>query len=111
MNPVQVVREKTSRLTHGRIACALVLNRDLTPDELSRFLGLPADEEPLPPRFAFEERVVRYECDQTDEAKWRLAFEIFLAKTFTPVASGTAPPPRPTGQTRTRVGLRKLHLG
>ena len=110
MSPVQVLREKTSRLTHGRIACALVLNRDLTENELSRFLALPADEEPLPSRFAFEERVVRYECDQTDEAKWRLAFEIFLAKTFAP-APVTAPPPRPTGQTRTRVGLRKLHLG
>ena len=89
------------------------MNRDLTPDELSRFLALPADEEPLPSRFAFEERVVRYECDQMDEAKWRLAFEIFLTKTSAPppAVAATAPPPHPTGQTRSRVGLRKLHLG
>jgi hypothetical protein len=111
MSPLQVIREKASRLTHGRIACALVLNRDLSPEELTRFLAIPADDEPLPERFAFEERVVRYECDQSDEAKWRLAFEIFLAKTFAPPVTPPPAPERRTGQTRSRVGLRKLHLG
>jgi hypothetical protein len=117
MNPARVIREKTSRLTHGRVACALVLDRDLTPDELARFVAFPADDEPSPSRFTFEDRVVRYECDQPDEPKWRLAFEIFLAKTFRAsdaepaTLSPAPPPPRKTGETRSRVGLRKLHLG
>ena len=111
MNPAQVIREKTSRLTDGRVACALVLDRDLASDELSRFLGQTADEEPLPSRFSFEERVVRYECRIDDESKWRLAFEIFLAKSCAPRDPGTLSGRRPT-DTRGRVGgLRKLHLG
>jgi hypothetical protein len=111
MKAARVVRERSSRLTQGRVACALILDRDLTGEEIERFRGLHADEEPRPERFTLEERVVRYECDSADEPKWRLAFEIFLAKTFRTTPVPPAGPPRPTADTRSRAGLRKLHLG
>lgn len=110
MKVPQVIRERTSRLAQGRIACALVLDRDLTPDEIARFQALPADGEFRPERFNFQERVVRYECDEADESRWRLAFEIFLAKPFSSETRSPTPP-RPRADTRSRAGLRKLHMG
>lgn len=112
MKAPQVIRERSSRLAEARLACALVLDRELTADEVARFHGFSSDEEPRADRFHFQERVVRFECEAADEPKWRLAFEIFLAKTF-PSPPGPAPPtpPRPSTDTRSRAGLRKLHLG
>jgi hypothetical protein len=105
--PPRVVREKTSRLSEGRVACALVLDRELGPEEMAAFYRVAASEEPRPQRFSFDERVVRYECDRVDEPRWRLAFEIFLARAL-------REPPRQTRRdsgVRARVGLRRLYLG
>ncbi len=108
----QVIRERSSRVGEDRIACALVLDRDLAPDEIARFHAILSDDEPRADQFHIQERVVRFECAVADEAKWRLTFEIFLAKTFSPApAPEPSDPPRAPGDTRSRAGLRKLHLG
>jgi hypothetical protein len=94
-------------LSEGRVACALVFDRELGPEEVAEFYRVPASEEPRPERFSFAERVVRYECDRDDEPRWRLVFEIFLARAFRETARQTQ---RDTG-VRARVGLRRLYLG
>ena len=105
--PPQAIRERASRLTGGRISCAVVFDREFTPTEIERFYALPAGEEPLPSRFTFDSRLVRYDCAEDEEARWRLALEIFVVKSFRQSAGG---PPTDPG-IRTRLGFRKLHLG
>lgn len=78
----EVVREKASRLGAGRLSCALIFDREFDRDEIQRFHALEHDEPPLPTDFEIEGRVLRYECDEADEAKWRLAAEIYLVKSF-----------------------------
>jgi hypothetical protein len=105
-----VVRQKTGRLSDERVACTLVLDREFTPDEISRFYRQPCHERPGPLEFFMEGRVVRYECDRQDEARWRLAFEILLVKAFRESAPARSTGDRTTG-IRARAGFRKLHLG
>ena len=59
----------------------------------------------------FDGRVVRYVCPEADEPAWRLALEIFLVKTFRQTAELPKPSLAPGRNTRTKLGLRKLHLG
>ena len=112
-SPPEVVREKVNRLTGGRLASVLILDREPTADEISRFFRLHADDRPVPTDFQISGRLVTYECAEADEAKWRLAAEIFLVKCHrTPAAiARPADAPRATGarDTRSRFGLRPLH--
>ena len=71
-------------------------------------MAQPTPKEPPGPRdFVFEGRVVRYDCMPEEEAKWRLAFEIFFVKAFRSVNRETFS----DSGIRKRAGLRKLHLG
>ncbi len=105
-HPPEVVRERVSRLAGDRLACALIFAREFSAEEIGRFRALRADEHPAPADFELEGRVLRYECLEFDEARWRLAAEIFLVKSFRP-----APAPRRQGSTdiRVRMGLHRLH--
>lgn len=85
----------------------LVLDRDLETDELAKFYRVPAEGTPGPADFLIEGRVVRYECESDDAAKWRLALEVYLAKALRDLP----PAPRWNSGVRERAGLRKLHLG
>ena len=109
----QAIRERTSRLTGGRLSCAVVFDRDFSPEAVERFHRLPSEGEPVPSRFSFDGRVVRYDCAEEEEALWRLALEIFLVKTFRdlPPSEPGRSARRTDGEIRTRMGLRKLHLG
>ena len=105
MSQPEVVREKVSRVSSGRLSCALIFDRELRSDEIQRFYALRHDTPPLPTDFEIAGRVLRYECDEADEAQWRLAAQIFLVKSFRAV------PKRRTTETDTRVklGMRPLH--
>ena len=101
----EVVRERVSRLGAGRLACALIFDREFARDEIQRFYALAHDATPRPVDFDLEGRVLRYECDEADESRWRLAAEIFLVKSFRAAAS------RRTTDTDARVkrGMRPLY--
>jgi hypothetical protein len=104
-HPPQVLREKVSRLTGGRLACVLILDRELRGESLARFYSVANDGNPSPTDFHVEGRVVSYECSADDEARWRLAAEIFLVKSHR-----ESPASRPaTDDTRAKFGLRPLH--
>jgi hypothetical protein len=105
LRPPEVVRERVSRLTGDRLACALIFEREFSPEEIARFQSLRADVHPVPADFELQGRVLRYECLESDEARWRLAAEIFLVKTF----RAPPAPERPrTTDARVRMGLRPL---
>jgi hypothetical protein len=103
--PPEVVREKVSRLGAGRLSCALIFDRELQREEIQRFYAQPQDESPRPVDFDLAGRVLRYECDEAEESRWRLAAETYLVKSF---RDGTR---RRTTETDARVkrGLRPLH--
>ena len=101
----EIVREKTSRLTGGRLSCTLILERELTAEEIRRFHALPSDDTPRAVDFLVEGRLIRYDCLAEDEAKWRLAAQIFLVKSF----RGVPAPRRSTVDVRRRMGLPSLH--
>jgi hypothetical protein len=101
----EIVREKTTRLTGGRLACTLILERELTVEEIRRFYAVPSDDAPRAIDFQLEGRIVRYDCSAEDEAKWRLAAQIFLVKSF----RAAAPVRRTTTDVRRRMGLPSLH--
>lgn len=108
--PHEVQRQKNDRLAGGKVACAIVFDREFTDEEKRRFFLIEAAEPPSPLDFSFEGRVLRYVAPEEDEPKWRLALEIFLVKTF----RQTTEIPKPPGgkrDTRTKLGLRKLHMG
>jgi hypothetical protein len=119
VGPPEIVREKTSRLTGGRLACTLILERELTFDEIRRFYALPEGDSPRPIDFQLEGRLLRYDCAPDDEAKWRLSAQIYLVKSFrtaaspSPVAaapaSASASSRRPKTDVRRRMGLHSLH--
>lgn len=108
--PLEVQRQKNDRLAGGKVACAIVFDREFTDEEKKRFFLISAGEPPEPLEFSFDGRVVRYVSPEDDEPKWRLALEIFLVKTF---RQTTDVPKPPSGKrdTRTKLGLRKLHMG
>jgi len=103
--PPEVVREKVSRLGAGRLSCALIFDRELAREEIQRFYAQVQDATPRPVDFDLSGRVLRYECDEADESRWRLAAEIYLVKSFREVSR------RRTTDTDARLkrGLRPLH--
>ena len=100
-DPPEIVREKSSRLTGGRLACTLILERELTLDEMRRFYAVVSTDVPRPVDFLLEGRLVRYDCAPEDEAKWRLAAQIYLVKSF----RAAVPARRTTTDVRRRLGL------
>ncbi len=78
----EVVREKISHLGRGRVACALIFDREFSPGEVSRFYAMRTGGAPTAGDFELAGRVLGYECDEDDEARWRLAAEILLVKCF-----------------------------
>ena len=78
--PPEAVRERVDRLGGARLACAVIFDRGFTPEELRRFLALISAGEYAPFRFRLEGRIVRYECPEAEEARWRLALEILVVK-------------------------------
>ncbi|HEY4229962.1 MAG TPA: hypothetical protein VGO79_07300 [Thermoanaerobaculia bacterium] len=105
LRPPEVVRERVSRLSGGRVTCALIFDRELAREEIQRFYAQAQDETPRPVDFDLAGRVLRYECDDADESRWRLAAEIYLVKSF---REGSR---RRTTDTDARLkrGLRPLH--
>jgi hypothetical protein len=103
--PPEIVREKTSRLTGGRLACTLILERELTAEEIRRFYSVAAEESPRPMDYQLEGRILRYDCSPEDDAKWRLSAQIYLVKSFRAAASAR----RSTTDMRRRMGLPSLH--
>ena len=103
--PPEVVREKVSRTAEGRLSCALIFDREFQRDEVMRFYAIQSDQSPAPTDFEIAGRVLRYDCSDADEARWRLAAEIFLVKSYRDL------PKRRTRETdaRMKLGLRPLH--
>ena len=101
----EVVREKISRMAEGHLSCALIFDREFQREELQRFYAVPSDSSPGPTDFEIAGRVLRYDCSEADEARWRLAAEIFLVKSF------QAAPKRRSldSDARQKLGLRPLH--
>jgi hypothetical protein len=112
VGPPEIVREKTSRLTGGRLACTLILERELTAEEIRRFYSVAADDLPKPADFQVEGRILRYDCAPDDEAKWRLSAQIYLVKAFRSAPPPPGPPDpgrRSTTDVRRRLGLHSLY--
>ncbi|HEY1253005.1 MAG TPA: hypothetical protein VGH97_17620 [Thermoanaerobaculia bacterium] len=105
LRPPEVVRERVSRLGAGRLGCALIFDREFEREEIQRFYALPQDSTPRPVDYELEGRVLRYECDEADESRWRLAAEILLVKTFRDTSR------RRTTETDARVkrGMRPMY--
>jgi hypothetical protein len=102
--PPEIVREKISPVGGGRVSCALIFGREFSSEEVSRFYAVRAEEPPGATDFEVAGRVIRYDCAETDEPKWRLAVEIYLVKSFR-----AAPKSRSTeSDVRRRLGLRPL---
>lgn len=98
--PPEALRERVDRLAGGRLACAVIFDREFTAEELRRFLALTSAGEPAPARFRLEGRIARYECPEAEEARWRLALEILVVKAHRASARS-----RRAGDARTRLGL------
>jgi hypothetical protein len=80
--PPEVVRERVDLLPGNRASCAVILDRELTRDEISRFYLVEASARPYPMDFDAAGRVIAWECRRQDAERWRLALEIFLVKSF-----------------------------
>jgi hypothetical protein len=78
----------------GRVSCALIFDREFSREEIARFYFVPSDQRPAAMDFDVAGRVIAWECRREDEARWRLALEIFLVKSFR-AAPGTEPPRGP----------------
>ena len=100
--PPEAIRERVDRLTGGRLACAVIFDREFTAEEVRRFLSLTSAGEPAPARFRLDGRIVRYECPEAEEARWRLALEILVVKSHREGAR----PRRPDA--RSQLGLRPI---
>ena len=81
----------------------MIFDREFTPEEVRRIGARPGGGSPAASDFRFEGRVVRYECAEDDEARWRLALEILLVKALRERRES-----RPTGDLRARMGLRPI---
>jgi hypothetical protein len=80
--PPEVVRERTDGVGAGIVSCAVIFDRELTHDEIARFYLVDGAGRPAPMDFEVSGRVIAWECRREDEARWRLALEIFLVKSF-----------------------------
>ena len=80
--PPEVVRERTDRLGGGSVSCAVVFDREWTRDEVAAFYLVESVGRPAPMDFELGGRVIAWECRAEEEARWRLALEIFLVKSF-----------------------------
>ena len=78
----EVVRERSDRLAGGLLSCAVILDRELTRDEIASFYLVDGGGRPAPMDFELAGRVIAWECLREDETRWRLALEIFLVKSF-----------------------------
>jgi hypothetical protein len=87
----EVVREKVSRVRDGRFACALIFDREFSPEEIARFRSLRSEEQPTASDFEISGRVIRYDCPEAEEARWRLAAEIFMVRAFRDAPSRPSP--------------------
>ena len=87
------------------MGCALIFDRELDREEIQRFYAQDPGTAPRPVDFDLAGRVLRYECEEADESRWRLAAEIFLVKSFREA------PRRRTTETDARLkrGMRPLH--
>jgi len=101
--PPEAVRERVDRLGGGRLACAVIFDREFTAEELRRFLDLTSAGEPAAAHFRVEGRIARYECREEEEARWRLALEILVVKSHRESARS-----RRTTDGRARLGLRPI---
>jgi hypothetical protein len=86
----EVVREKVSRLAGGRFSCALIFDREFSPEEIARFRSSGSEGSPAASDFEISGRVIRYDCPESEEARWRLAVEIFLVRAFRNAAARPA---------------------
>jgi len=80
--PPEVVRERVDVVGPGLVSCAVILGRELSRDEIARFYMVESAGRPAAMDFEVAGRVVAWECRREDEARWRLALEIFLVKSF-----------------------------
>jgi hypothetical protein len=88
----------------GVASCAIILARELSREEIARFYLVESSGRPAAMDFEVAGRVVAWECRREDEARWRLALEIFLVKSFRsgsgaepmPALRGRPSPRRPT---------------
>lgn len=87
------MREKVDVVGPGLVSCAVILGRELSRDEIARFYLVESSaERPSALDFEVAGRVIAWECRREDEARWRLALEIFLVKSFRPSAGGEPMP-------------------
>lgn len=100
--PPEAVRERVDRLSGGRLACAVIFDREFSAEEVRRFLALTSAGEAAVAHFRLDGRVVRYECRADEEARWRLALEILVVKAHRESVARRLP------DARTRLGLRPI---
>lgn len=93
--PPEVVRERLSRLGHGRVSGTLIFDREFSGREVSRFYAVRNGGELGPGDFQLAGRVLQYECPEADEPRWRLAAEILLVKCFGAADREVQPAQRP----------------
>ena len=93
----EVVRERTDAVGGGRVCCAVIFDRELSRDEIARFYLGESKGRPAPMDFDVGGRVIAWECRAEDEARWRLALEILLVKSF---RGGAEPRPAPVPANR-----------
>ena len=98
------MREKLSRLGDGRVAGALIFDREFSGREVSRFYALRSDGELNPSDFQLAGRVLQYECRESDEPRWRLAAEIYMVKCFEAKLPAQAVAPGPPRRDPARHG-------
>ncbi len=101
--PPEVVRERIDRFGEGRLSCAMIFDREFSREEVARFHAQTSEEPPAPTDFEIIGRVLRYDCLEADEARWRLAAEIYLVKSFRAVRQRSS-----EDDLRRRLGLRPL---
>jgi hypothetical protein len=80
--PPEVVRERVDAVGPGLISCAVILDRELSRDEIACFYLVEGTGRPAAMDFEVAGRVVAWECRSEEESRWRLALEIFLVKAF-----------------------------
>jgi hypothetical protein len=91
----EVVREKVTRIAGGRFACALIFDREFLPEEITHLRSSGRGTEPAG-ELEISGRVIRYECLEAEETRWRLAVEILLSRAFPAGGSRSASEERPS---------------